>query len=61
MLFSIIFSTLSGFIVVVFIFETYLEWRQYRSFLTSKLPSELKGVVGEEKFEKSQDYGRAKM
>lgn len=49
-----------GFTVGQFIFENYLEYRQYQVLKRSSPPVTLKAEVPQETFEKSQDYSRAK-
>ncbi len=41
--------------------ECYIDFRQYKKYLDTKLPVELQGIVTEEKFNKSQAYGRDRM
>ncbi|KAK9910319.1 hypothetical protein M0R45_034285 [Rubus argutus] len=45
-----------GFMILVYIFETYLDLRQYSALKLPTLPKTLEGVVSQEKFEKSQAY-----
>jgi len=49
------------FVVVVFLLETYLDYRQYKLLQVQVVPSVLSDAISLEKFEKSQAYGRAKM
>lgn len=41
---------------MVYIFETYLDLRQLQALKRPSLPPQLKGIVSEEKFEKSKAY-----
>ena len=43
-----------GFIILVYIFETYLDLRQHARYKAKKAPQELTGIVDEETFTKSQ-------
>lgn len=45
-----------GFMVFMYLFETYLDVRQHAALKLSHLPAPLKGVVSQEKFEKAQAY-----
>uniref|UniRef100_A0A1D1YLC6 CAAX prenyl protease n=1 Tax=Anthurium amnicola TaxID=1678845 RepID=A0A1D1YLC6_9ARAE len=45
-----------GFMISVYIFETYLDIRQHAALKLPKLPKQLEGVVSQEKFQKSQAY-----
>eukprot|EP00243_Klebsormidium_subtile_P003695 TRINITY_DN17285_c0_g1_i1.p1 TRINITY_DN17285_c0_g1~~TRINITY_DN17285_c0_g1_i1.p1 ORF type:complete len:432 (-),score=113.02 TRINITY_DN17285_c0_g1_i1:190-1485(-) len=45
-----------GFQTVVYLFETYLDLRQLQALKRPSLPPQLKGIVSEEKFEKSKAY-----
>lgn len=45
-----------GFMILVYIFETYLDIRQHAAFKLPSLPKQLKGVVSQEKFERSRSY-----
>ncbi|KAF7844585.1 CAAX prenyl protease 1-like protein [Senna tora] len=45
-----------GFMVLVYIFETYLDVRQHSALKLPTLPNTLKGVISQEKFEKSRAY-----
>ncbi|KAJ6818164.1 CAAX prenyl protease 1-like protein [Iris pallida] len=45
-----------GFIVLMYIFETYLDIRQHAALKLPSLPKPLEGVVSEEKFGKSRAY-----
>ncbi|EGW30673.1 uncharacterized protein SPAPADRAFT_62544 [Spathaspora passalidarum NRRL Y-27907] len=49
-----------GFTVGQFIFENYLEYRQYRVLQRKSPPASIKKEVSQETFEKSQAYSRAK-
>ncbi|XP_077245457.1 CAAX prenyl protease 1 homolog isoform X2 [Tasmannia lanceolata] len=46
-----------GFMILMYIFETYLDLRQHAALKLPNLPKPLQGVVGQEKFEKSRAYG----
>eukprot|EP00898_Chlorokybus_atmophyticus_P002787 jgi/Chlat1/3509/Chrsp23S03792 len=47
-----------GFIVLVYLLESYLELRQHRKLRDGRtLPPQLRGIVSEEKFAKSRAYG----
>ncbi|XP_010261328.1 PREDICTED: CAAX prenyl protease 1 homolog [Nelumbo nucifera] len=45
-----------GFMILMYIFETYLDIRQHRSLKLPNLPKPLEGVISQEKFEKSRAY-----
>ncbi|ERM96188.1 CAAX prenyl protease 1 homolog [Amborella trichopoda] len=45
-----------GFMVLMYIFETYLDLRQHAALKLPTLPRPLHGVVSQDKFEKSQAY-----
>lgn len=45
-----------GFIVLVYIFETYLDLRQHARYKAKEVPRELDGVVTQETFTKSQVF-----
>ncbi|CAO3647311.1 unnamed protein product [Mucor fragilis] len=45
-----------GFTVIVYVFEQYLNYRQYTRYLMPKRPSELADIVTEEDFKKAQLY-----
>lgn len=45
-----------GFMILMYIFETYLDIRQHRALKLPSLPKQLEGVVSQEKFEKSKAY-----
>ncbi|KAK6141036.1 hypothetical protein DH2020_025217 [Rehmannia glutinosa] len=45
-----------GFMIVVYIFETYLDLRQHTALKLPTLPRPLAGVISQEKFEKSRAY-----
>ncbi|RLV90859.1 CAAX prenyl protease 1 [Spathaspora sp. JA1] len=49
-----------GFTVGQFIFENYLEYRQYRVLQRKSPPASIKKEVNQETFDKSQEYSRAK-
>lgn len=46
----------AGFMVLMYIFETYLDIRQHAALKLPSLPKPLEGVVSQEKFEKSRAY-----
>ena len=46
----------SGFMIVMYIFETYLDMRQHSALKLPSLPKTLVGVISQEKFEKSRAY-----
>ncbi|OAY75904.1 CAAX prenyl protease [Ananas comosus] len=45
-----------GFMILMYIFETYLNIRQHAALKLPTLPKPLEGVVSQEKFEKSRAY-----
>lgn len=45
-----------GFMVLIYIFETYLDIRQHTALKLPRLPKPLEGVVSQEKFERSRAY-----
>ncbi|KAL7002457.1 CAAX prenyl protease 1 [Sarracenia purpurea var. burkii] len=45
-----------GFMILMYIFETYLDWRQHTALKLPTLPKTLEGVISQEKFEKSRAY-----
>ncbi|KAM0950152.1 putative ste24 endopeptidase [Dioscorea sansibarensis] len=45
-----------GFIVLMYIFETYLDIRQHSALKLPTLPKALQGVISQDKFEKSRAY-----
>ncbi|XP_058737395.1 CAAX prenyl protease 1 homolog [Vicia villosa] len=45
-----------GFMVFMYIFETYLDLRQHSAHKLPSLPKSLEGVISQEKFEKSRAY-----
>lgn len=47
---------LSGFMIVMYFFETYLDLRQHKAYKKPTLPATLKEVVSEEKFSKARAY-----
>ncbi|KAI0520433.1 hypothetical protein KFK09_007908 [Dendrobium nobile] len=49
-----------GFMIFMYIFETYLDIRQYGALKLPSLPKQLEGVVSHEKFEKSKAYSLEK-
>lgn len=46
----------SGFMILMYIFETYLDVRQHAALKLPTLPKSLEGVISQEKFEKSRAY-----
>ncbi|WVZ04585.1 hypothetical protein V8G54_017931 [Vigna mungo] len=46
----------SGFMILMYIFETYLDVRQHKALKLPTLPKTLEGVISQEKFEKSRAY-----
>ena len=55
-LFKTCFFLWSGFMVSVYIFETYLDIRQHSALKLHTLPKQLEGIVSQEKFVKSRAY-----
>ncbi|CAH2069234.1 unnamed protein product [Thlaspi arvense] len=49
-------ETVVGFMIVMYIFETYLDLRQHTALKLPTLPKTLVGVISQEKFEKSRAY-----
>ncbi|KAG5381414.1 hypothetical protein IGI04_032884 [Brassica rapa subsp. trilocularis] len=49
-------ETVVGFMIVMYIFETYLDMRQHSALKLPSLPKTLVGVISQEKFEKSRAY-----
>lgn len=47
---------LTGFMIVMYVFETYLDLRQLTALKLPTLPKTLVGVISQEKFEKSRAY-----
>ncbi|KAG8653526.1 hypothetical protein MANES_05G031000v8 [Manihot esculenta] len=45
-----------GFMVLMYVFETYLDLRQHSALKLPTLPKTLEGVISQEKFEKSRAY-----
>ncbi|KAI4338397.1 hypothetical protein MLD38_023461 [Melastoma candidum] len=45
-----------GFMILMYLFETYLDLRQHRALQLPTLPKPLEGVIGPEKFLKSRAY-----
>ncbi|KAJ8540049.1 hypothetical protein K7X08_026438 [Anisodus acutangulus] len=45
-----------GFMILMYIFETYLDVRQHAALKLQTLPKPLEGVISQEKFKKSQAY-----
>jgi len=48
------------FINLVFLWETYLDWRQHQKYKINEQPIRLKAIVSPEKFREAQAYGLAK-
>lgn len=48
------FESTVAFILAMYLFETYLSIRQHRRYKEKLLPSELNGIVSEDKFARSQ-------
>lgn len=46
----------AGFMIFMYIFETYLDIRQHRALKLPTLPKPLLGVISDEKFERSRAY-----
>lgn len=46
----------AGFMILMYIFETYLDIRQHRALKLPTLPKPLVGVISGEKFERSRAY-----
>ncbi|KAI5308294.1 hypothetical protein KEM55_006075, partial [Ascosphaera atra] len=53
-------SLIVGFSLGQFALESYLSWRQYKCLCGKKPPKALQGEVSQEKFDRSQEYGREK-
>ncbi|XP_020590036.1 CAAX prenyl protease 1 homolog isoform X2 [Phalaenopsis equestris] len=49
-----------SFMILMYLFETYLDIRQHRALKLPSLPKQLEGVVSQEKFEKSKAYSLEK-
>ncbi|KAL0712417.1 hypothetical protein Bca4012_019395 [Brassica carinata] len=49
-------ETVVGFMIVMYVFETYLDMRQHTALKLPNLPKTLVGVISQEKFEKSRAY-----
>ncbi|CAI0470257.1 unnamed protein product [Linum tenue] len=49
-------ETVVGFMIVMYIFETYLDLRQLAAHKLLTLPRSLQGVISQEKFEKARAY-----
>ncbi|THG14115.1 hypothetical protein TEA_028751 [Camellia sinensis var. sinensis] len=47
---------LRGFMILMYIFETYLDLRQHAALKLPTLPKTLEGLISQEKFEKSRAY-----
>lgn len=47
---------LAGFMILMYLFETYLDLRQHAALKLPTLPKTLEGVITQEKFEKSRAY-----
>ncbi|PSS26311.1 CAAX prenyl protease [Actinidia chinensis var. chinensis] len=45
-----------GFMILMYFFESYLDWRQHAALKRPTLPKTLEGVISQEKFEKSRAY-----
>jgi STE24 endopeptidase len=45
-----------GFMILMYIFESYLDFRQHAALKLPTLPKSLEGVISQEKFEKSRAY-----
>ncbi|PSS11689.1 CAAX prenyl protease, partial [Actinidia chinensis var. chinensis] len=45
-----------GFMILMYFFETYLDWRQHAALKLPTLPRTLEGVISQEKFKKSRAY-----
>jgi len=52
-----IFEATIIFLWLVYVFETYLDWRQHQKLKEKVRPKELEGVIEDEKFLKAQLYG----
>lgn len=50
------FQIFPGFMILMYIFETYLDLRQHAALKLPTLPRTLEGVISQEKFEKSRAY-----
>jgi STE24 endopeptidase len=50
-----------GFTTGQFVFSTYLRYRQYTVLKRPEPPAEMKEVIDDETFKKTQEYGRAKL
>eukprot|EP01114_Cavostelium_apophysatum_P009201 TRINITY_DN2228_c0_g1_i1.p1 TRINITY_DN2228_c0_g1~~TRINITY_DN2228_c0_g1_i1.p1 ORF type:complete len:420 (+),score=105.08 TRINITY_DN2228_c0_g1_i1:31-1290(+) len=55
-----IFEACLAFIWIVYIFETYLDIRQFRKLQEERVPKEISSIIDEDKFQKAQSYGRDK-
>ncbi|WCJ22725.1 hypothetical protein M5689_004799 [Euphorbia peplus] len=49
-----------GVMIFMYIFETYLDFRQHKALKLPTLPKTLEGVIGQEKFKKARDYSLEK-
>ncbi|KAL0846082.1 hypothetical protein Bca101_019328 [Brassica carinata] len=49
-------ETVVGFMIVMYVFETYLDLRQHTALKLPTLPKTLVGVISQDKFEKSRAY-----
>jgi STE24 endopeptidase len=47
---------MTGFMIFMYFIETYLDLRQHTALKLPHLPKPLKGVVSQDKFEKSRAY-----
>jgi STE24 endopeptidase len=45
------------FLIIVWVFEGYLDYRQHQKYKERHLPNTLVGIISEEKFLKAQAYG----
>jgi len=45
-----------GFMILMYLFETYLDVREYAAHKLPTLPKPLVGVISQEKFEKARAY-----
>ncbi|GAB5356896.1 hypothetical protein AAMO2058_000327800 [Amorphochlora amoebiformis] len=49
-----------GFTLCVYVFETYLELRQYKLYQISERPKDLRHLISEKQFQRAQDYNADK-
>lgn len=47
---------LAGFMILMYLFETYLDIRQHAALKLPNLPQPLEGVISQEKFERARAY-----